>query len=224
MRKNIGYACVALAGLALVGTACGTDTEAEAVGVGRVARSSVESTAVDSTAVESAVVEAAVVEPVDTAAPIATEVPVTTEAPAAELTEAVDDDIAELALAMVWDGMTAVERSELCEGVDMFGSTMSGEILADGSGGSIDAIQAADFLLEKCGGAPSGDSPGSDADYNGAVTLDFVWSALDAADQASLCDATEILGADAAGVILSEASEGMFTEFESTAFLIEKCM
>lgn len=43
VRKNIGYALAAIAGLALVGTACRPDVETGAVGLGRMASSSFES-------------------------------------------------------------------------------------------------------------------------------------------------------------------------------------
>ena len=52
VRKNIGYALAAIAGLALVGTACRPDMGTGAVGLGRMATSSVESSVEESTDVD----------------------------------------------------------------------------------------------------------------------------------------------------------------------------
>lgn len=57
----------------------------------------------------------------------------------------------------------------------------------------------------------------------GAQTLSIRWDSLDAVEQALICNLSEARGPHAAGARTSEASEGMLSDAEVAAFLIEKC-
>ena len=63
-----------------------------------------------------------------------------------------DDAFAQLLLEMVWGDMTRAERQELCSGYFLLGGLEAGQLVAESSGGTVTAQQAADFFSEVCRG------------------------------------------------------------------------
>lgn len=115
MRKNIGYALAAIAGLALVGTACRPDTGTGAVGLGRMATSSVESPDVDLGSFASA-----------------------------------DIDTGAQTLSINWDSLDAVEQALICNLSDARGPHAAGAHISEASEGMLSEADLAAFLIEKC--------------------------------------------------------------------------
>ena len=74
-------------------------------------------------------------------------VPPTTVPPPVTLS---DDAIQRLALEMTWDKMSLSERSDICDGVDLFGLDTAAQLVVNGAGGEFTTAQVEAWLLEKC--------------------------------------------------------------------------
>ena len=120
VRKNIGYALAAMAGLALVGTACRTDLGTGSVGLGRMATSPFESPVEESPDVELGSFASA------------------------------DNDTGAQTLSIRWDSLDAVEQALICNLSDARGPHAAGAHSAGASEGTLSDADVAAFLIEKC--------------------------------------------------------------------------
>lgn len=83
----------------------------------------------------------------------------------------------------------------------------------------------ADERLNELDDAALGDLSDRDiVDELGAdLLLDVTWHGLTRVEQDELCDGVDLLGADAAGAIISDGADGLVTPKEASDWLIGKC-
>jgi hypothetical protein len=61
-----------------------------------------------------------------------------------------DDAIAALSMDMAWDDMDYETRSQVCDGVELFGLSTAAQMVNKGAGYEFDQDQVEAFLLRKC--------------------------------------------------------------------------
>lgn len=61
-----------------------------------------------------------------------------------------DEDINAMSFDIVWDSMTQADRDLVCEGTELYGFDYAGQLVSEGSSGTVSPEQATDLLEGAC--------------------------------------------------------------------------